>query len=365
MPIYMDRHDLPETVTAEHLAKIHQADLKLQDDFGCKGVTYWFDGERKTAFCLIDAPNEKAIHDMHHAAHGGIPNRITEVDPVIVESFLGRVVDPEHTANTELNIIDDSAFRTLMYTEFERRSFKKSASMKIETTLKEYSALIGEIFDRFNGRMVRQDKYCFLASFKSVTNAVSSALEIQSKFENVHDKLHTGFKIGISAGIPVADKGSLFEIAVKQAERIGAIAKDKIIVSSEVHELYKSENLNTSFSNNRIFSLNQSNENFLMKLMELMEEIWNKTDLRVDDFSEHLGVSNSQFYRRMLYLTGKSPNLFIKEYRLNRALKLLQKQVGNISEIAFETGFNSPAYFSKCFKETFGILPSNYVDQNV
>jgi AraC-like DNA-binding protein len=51
------------------------------------------------------------------------------------------------------------------------------------------------------------------------------------------------------------------------------------------------------------------------------------------------------------------------EYRLSRALKLLNKADENISQIAFETGFNSPEYFSKCFHKKFGVLPSTYTKQ--
>ena len=61
MPIYMDRHDVSETVTAENVAQLHKADLKIQHQFDCRGLTYWFDEKRKTAFCLIEAPNAKAI----------------------------------------------------------------------------------------------------------------------------------------------------------------------------------------------------------------------------------------------------------------------------------------------------------------
>jgi AraC-like DNA-binding protein len=63
----------------------------------------------------------------------------------------------------------------------------------------------------------------------------------------------------------------------------------------------------------------------------------------------------------MIYLTGKSPNNFISDYRLKRALALLKTNRGNISEIAFETGFSSPSYFSKCFQKRYGHLPSDYL----
>ena len=120
MPIFMDRHDLPETVTAEYVAGLHQEDLKVEHKYGCKGLTYWFDDKRKTAFCLIDAPNKKALEDMHSHAHGGIPNTIIEVDPSIVDSFLGRIEDPVKAQNSNLNIINDPAFRILMVTGYQK-----------------------------------------------------------------------------------------------------------------------------------------------------------------------------------------------------------------------------------------------------
>ncbi len=120
MPIYMDRHDVSEAITAEHVAQLHQEDLKVQHLFGCRGLTYWFDDLRKNAFCLIEAPDKETLQKMHNHAHGQVPNRIIEVDPRIVESFLGRIGDPEKAKNTELNIINDPAFRTLMVISINR-----------------------------------------------------------------------------------------------------------------------------------------------------------------------------------------------------------------------------------------------------
>ena len=56
MPIYMDRHDL-DSVTAKDVALVHLEDIKVQGKFNCKGLTYWFDEERGTAFCLVESPN--------------------------------------------------------------------------------------------------------------------------------------------------------------------------------------------------------------------------------------------------------------------------------------------------------------------
>src|SRR6056297_2871933 len=105
MPIYMDRHDLSNEITAESVAKLHLEDLKIQDKYNCRGLTYWFDDKRKTAFCLVEAPDAQSLIDMHNSAHGEVPHRIIEVEPNIVESFLGRIEDPDKSKNASLNII--------------------------------------------------------------------------------------------------------------------------------------------------------------------------------------------------------------------------------------------------------------------
>ncbi len=110
-----------------------------------------------------------------------------------------------------------------------------------------------------------------------------------------------------------------------------------------------------------VFALTPLDEKFLNLLMDFTENSWINPDLRVDDFSQPLGCSKSQLYRKMILLFGTSPNTFIKEFRLNKALKLLTKHTVNISEIAYETGFGSPSYFSKCFQKRYGFIPSDYL----
>ena len=134
-----------------------------------------------------------------------------------------------------------------------------------------------------------------------------------------------------------------------------------MVLSSEVKDLYESENMNTPFVSGTIVALTPSEEKFLKDLVDFTEKEWRKTCLNADDFIRFFGYSRSGLYRRIVGLTGKSINSYLKDYRLRKSLKLLNKKNLNISEVAFETGFNSPAYFSKCFQETFGILPSQYI----
>jgi len=157
-------------------------------------------------------------------------------------------------------------------------------------------------------------------------------------------------------------KQLIFEDTIKLAERIAALVKGEIVVSAEVKELYKSENANTFIKGKGITSLMEPDEKFITLLMDYTDKVWHDANLKVDHFCKPLGRSKSQLYRKMILLTGQSPNTFIKEYRLNEALKLLRKNAGNISEIAFEAGFTSPSYFTKCFKKKFGLLPALYLN---
>ena len=367
MPIYMDRHDVSETVTAENVAQLHQEDLRIQDQFGCRGLTYWFDEKRKTAFCLIEAPDKKTIQKMHNKAHGQVPNSIIEVEPGIVESFLGRLEDPVKAKNTVLNIINEPAFRTIMVVSLKGLSAKQNDTAQFKSSLDNYSNAVPGVLKFYEGKLVKQSENYFLVSFKSVSNAVHAAFDIQSLKKKLSNELNNEkifLKIGLSAGVPVTEKKLLFEDTIRLAERMCKIIKGEIIVSSEVKELYNNENSVALRDGGSIFSLTQSDEKFLIVLMDYTESVWSNTNLKVEDFSRPIGCSKSQLYRKMILLTGKSPNTFIKEYRLNEALTLLNKNTGNISEIAFETGFSSPSYFSKCFQKRYGHLPSDLTRQS-
>jgi len=368
MPIYMDRHDVSETVTAENVAQLHQEDLKIQDQHGCRGLTYWFDNKRKTAFCLIEAPDKKAILKMHNKAHGQVPNSIIEVDASIVESFLGRIENPKKAKNTVLNIINDPAFRTIMVITLQPLSLKQNRTAQFKSSLHNCTHTVLKLLNVYESKLVKQSENHFLVSFKSVSNAVHAAFDIQSllkEFRNDTNNDKILLKIGLSAGVPVTEKKSIFEDTIKLAEQMCKIIKGEIIISSEVKELYNSENSVPLNEGESTFSLTQTDEKFLTLLMDYTESNWSNTNLKVDDFSKPMGCSKSQLYRKMILLTGKSPNTFIKEYRLNEALTLLNKKAGNISEIAFETGFSSPSYFSKCFQKRYGHLPSDYLPAKV
>lgn len=363
----MDLHNVSDSVTAEIVAQIHQEDLKIEHLYGCRGFTYWYDYERKNAFCLIEAPNKKAIMEMHKQAHGDIPNQIIEVDSNIVKSFLGRISDPVKVSDTELNIIKEPAFRILMVIETSNY-LKRIEGNQFNIFTQKFHNSVFKTLKQFKGSIVKQDNTSYLVSFKSVSNAVFCALKVQSNIKYItpkFDESYRNLKIGIASGVPITNKDKIFEDTITLATRMCEIVKDCIVISHEVKSLYEKENRDAFLDNEEIRYLKPSEELFLTNLMDFTETIWRDSSFNVNNFSKKLGHSKSQLYRKLTSLTGKSANIFFRDYRLNKAIKLLHDQKGNISEIAFETGFNSLAYFSKCFKSKFKILPSKYIQQHL
>ena len=359
MPLFLDLHDMPDGVTAEHVAEMHQADLLIEAKYNCRGLTYWCDEKRQTAFCLIEAPNKEAIIELHENAHGDVPQRIIEVNDTIVESFLGRIEDPKKSQNTKLNIINDPAFRTLMVVKLKKRILRKSDYSTLDAAIRGYTTSIHTIVKDQKGRMVKQETNTFLISFDNVTNAMRCALKIQ-QLHNCVITPDIEFKIGLSAGIPITEKEGLFEDTIIAAERLCHIAKERIMITAEVKDLYESENLNIPIDEEHIVAISSTDETFLAGLIDYLEKVWRNPSLNIDSICNNLGYSNSQLYRKITSIAKKSTNSFIQDYRLDKALELLEKKNKNISEIAFETGFNSAAYFSKCFQKKYDMLPSQY-----
>lgn len=100
------------------------------------------------------------------------------------------------------------------------------------------------------------------------------------------------------------------------------------------------------------------------KAVKYVEKHIDNPDLSVEEMSASLGMSRVHLYKRIKHLTGKTPIEFIRIIRLKRAAQLLRESQLNVSEIAYKCGFNNPKYFSRYFKDEFGMLPSAYQENN-
>jgi AraC-like DNA-binding protein len=103
-----------------------------------------------------------------------------------------------------------------------------------------------------------------------------------------------------------------------------------------------------------------ADEQFLNDVKEGILKRLSDEQLSVESLAEDMSMSRVQLYRKVNGLTGMSVNELIRKLRLQRAAQLLQQKWGPVSQIAYEVGFSNLSYFSKVFKEEFGVLPSEY-----
>jgi AraC-like DNA-binding protein len=359
----MDVHIVPG-VKAKDVAEAHRKDLLHQGEYGCKAMTYWVDEKRETIFCLVEAPDKQAVEEMHRKAHGLIPNKIIEVSSTVVESFLGRIYDPPEAGISDegLKIFKDPSFRILLVTKITDPVLlqHKFGIEKANELLGQHNNIIRKNLVQYGGREVEHGGSGFIISFASAAAAVSCALAIQKDIPN-SDAGAIGFKMGINAGEPIEKSNKLFGDTIQLAKYMCAVAKYfQVAMVSSVKELVSKDYLQNGGGN--FLTLAPQDETLLELLFTKLEENWQNPDFDIDDYCQSMAMSKSQLYRKTIALTGLSPNILLKEFRLEKAKDLMKKQHYNIAQITFDSGFTSPSYFTKCFKKKYGLLPMAYLD---
>lgn len=107
-------------------------------------------------------------------------------------------------------------------------------------------------------------------------------------------------------------------------------------------------------------TVTSTDERFLQRALSILETNMANAEFDVEAFSKEIGLSRTHLHRKLTALTGQAPNEFIRTVRLKRAASLLQQHQGNNSEIAYAVGFSTLNYFTKCFKDFYGVTPSEY-----
>ncbi len=240
MPIFMDRHDMGGA-TAENIAEAHRKDLEIQDKYGVKYMTYWYDPERSTGFCLVDAPDAETTAHVHREAHGQIASEIIAVDLAAVEAFLGRINDPRHAPDAAAPEMG-AGLRAVMFTDIVG-STEMTARLGDAAALelvRVHNALVRRGLALHHGREVKHTGDGIMAVFDEVADAVRAAADIQRRFALYNAEASEGLRvrIGIHAGEPVADHNDLFGATVQLAHRLCSEAEaDGIMVSGVVRAL--------------------------------------------------------------------------------------------------------------------------------
>jgi DNA-binding response OmpR family regulator len=107
--------------------------------------------------------------------------------------------------------------------------------------------------------------------------------------------------------------------------------------------------------------IDSSDEVLLQEIVLFLEQNITNPQLSVEALSKQFGMSRSTLYTKLLQITGQTPVEYIRSFKLERAAILLEKSNMTIAEIAYQTGFTTPNYFARSFKQKFGMLPSEYL----
>jgi class 3 adenylate cyclase len=231
----MDRHEFTG-LTATDAANMHLKDMELQDQFGVQLLTYWFDYDRQTAFCLANAPSADSVSALHAESHGGIPTQVIEVDQRVVERFMGGI--SQHELGEPYV---ETAFRTILFTDLEGSTnlTQELGDARAMALLRTHDEIIRDSIRRYGGSEVKHTGDGLMAAFPSVSGAIDSAVQMQRRFASEDDD---GFplrvRIGMSAGEPVTERSDFFGAAVQLAARLADRAKPgTVLVSSTVRDL--------------------------------------------------------------------------------------------------------------------------------
>lgn len=139
-----------------------------------------------------------------------------------------------------------------------------------------------------------------------------------------------------------------------EADELLLRAKNLIEVRKKMWEHFKSHELSATSNLN----LSSIDDTFLQKVVKIIKENVDNELLSVEDIASKVGFSRTQLHRKLKALTNKSAGQLVNEIRLNTAKTMLAQNVGSVSEVAYSVGYTNMSYFTKSFKEKFGVLPS-------
>jgi class 3 adenylate cyclase len=237
MPLYMDRHEMPDDATPLDIAEAHGRDVEVQQKYGVDYITYWFDHRSGAGFCLAEGPSAEAVEAVHREAHGQMASKIIEVDPMAVEAFLGHLDRPvtgqEYVA---------TAFRAILFTDLVgstelTQRLGDAGAMRV---IRAHDAIVDEAIRAGGGRRVKHMGDGVMASFNLVSRAVEAAMAIQRAVVEGNQTAQQPFdvRIAISAGEPVTEDDDLFGAAVQLAARVCSSCEGgRILVTTAVREL--------------------------------------------------------------------------------------------------------------------------------
>jgi AraC-like DNA-binding protein len=360
----MDYHIISD-ISIDAVKRGHMADRSVQDKHGVKYIQFWVNQEAGTIFCLIEAPDKESCEAVHQEAHGNIACNIVKVESGFYKLVMGESPKVDHGIVLAKDGDLDKAYRFVLAIDIQGITKASDSDDLKHLIIPDIpKKLIRQIIPSYEGREIKNKDYDgIMCVFTEADEALSCAIEIQKELlkrteSPVDESWNIRFKIGVGGGQPVTMSDQFFQDTIHLSRRLSLIADNGEIVASDmVRKLSELEE--SSKSSSALKTIQSAEEEFLKKLFDITEKNYSDYTFNVEKLCRDIGFSRSQLYRKVKAVTGRSPVEFIRDLRLTKALSLIKENRYNLSEVALEIGFNSPSYFSKCFREKFGVKASN------
>ncbi|MEP3210740.1 MAG: nickel-binding protein [Maribacter sp.] len=350
MPLFMDFHQIDgDAITEEDMYRAHLKDVAVQNKHGLIYRKYYLNLQQKTAFCLMESPNKEACMESHKEAHGIGACNVIEVsrDNEFIP-FMGEGGQNEMDLALTVSGAIDSGFRTLMLVDF----------LALEEGHASMAAKILDDIKNHNGNLVKIPSEKLMASFIDAYDAVACGLEIATKFQPLKGK--TIFSIGLATGKPVDAHGKdLFEETKKKVHVLSRLGLQLELCMDLDTKLAAAKSTGVSkIDSTTITVVDRTSYAEIENLDRVLLKNLNNSAFNSDALSKELGLSKTQTYRKISALFGIPPNKLLSELRLVHAARALRKGDKTVSEIAYDSGFNSPTYFTRVFRNRFNVLPT-------
>lgn len=350
MPLFMDFHKIDsDAVTEDDMYQAHLRDVAVQNKHGLIYKKYYLNLPHKTAFCLMESPDKEACMESHKEAHGvGACNIIEVSREHEFNPYMGEGGKNEQDLALTISGEMDSGYRTIMLVDFlDLMENQKLMGSKIMDAIKQN-----------NGNVIKVPSEKYMASFIDALDALVCALQISRHFESSDQ--NTLFSLALATGKPVDEHGkNLFEETKTRVNVMSRLGFQKgIYMDLETKISASRSNDFSKIDDTGLIVLDQLSYNEIEKLQKVLVKNLNNSAFKSDGLSKELGLSKTQAYRKISALVGMPPNRLLSELRLIHAVRALKKGGKTVSEIAYDSGFNSPTYFTRVFRNRFNVLPT-------
>jgi len=239
-----------------------------------------------------------------------------------------------------------------------------------------------QIIQKYRGKYYEMESNSCIAVFEGPGKAVNCCIDFRNMLHSINMHLSAGIHIGESL---IQNQRIVETESLKITKHLQGVAKpNQILITRTTKNLLSGAGLQFSEEGTikyaetmySLFAVDDKyakkadslqnnfkpiqNSSFLENVLQCIDDNISDERFGVDILSRATGIGERQLQRKLKAIANKSPNQMIRSVRLHRAKELILKKEESISEIAFQTGFSNPSYFSKCFKEEFGLTPSEW-----